>query len=106
MVQPSKKDLRKSVKGKTKAEVVPVKAISPEIEEEDESEWSDEDEDEENGGVSEKGMKRLMELVGEEDLDEYEAGLLAAQDGDDDEDEDEDMEGTEEESDEEVRAAL
>jgi rRNA-processing protein EBP2 len=113
MVQPSKKDLRKSVKGKTKAEAVPVEAVSPEIEEEDESEWSDEDEDEENGGVSEKGMKRLMELVGEEDLDEYEAGLLAAQDDEedededeeeDDEDEDEDMEGLEEESDEEVCA--
>lgn len=111
MVQPSKKDLRKSVKGKTKAESVPVKAVSPEIED-DESEWSDEDEDEENGGVSEKGMKRLMELVGEEDLDEYEAGLLAAQDGEEDEDDDEDddeededdeeMEGLEEESDEEV----
>lgn len=114
MVQPSKKDLRKSVKGKTKAETVPVKAVSQEIED-DESEWSDEDEDEENGGVSEKGMKRLMELVGEEDLDEYEAGLLAAQDGDEDEDEgdddeddeededdDEEMEGLEEESDEEV----
>lgn len=109
MVQPSKKDLRKSVKGKTKAETVPVKAVAPEIED-DESEWSDEDEDEENGGVSEKGMKRLMELVGEEDLDEYEAGLLAAQDGDEDDEEDhdeededdEEMEGLEEESDEEV----
>jgi hypothetical protein len=70
--------------------------------------------------VSEKGMKRLMELVGEEDLDEYEAGLLAAQDGEEDEedddedddaeeddeqvedeDEDEEMEGLEEESDDE-----
>jgi len=109
MVQPSKKDLRKSVKGKTKAETVPVKAVSQEIED-DESEWSDEDEDEENGGVSEKGMKRLMELVGEEDLDEYEAGMLAAQDGDEEdeddddeeEDDDEEMEGLEEESDEEV----
>lgn len=116
MVQPSKKDLRKSVKGKTKAIPSPVKATSPDIEiEEEESEWSDEDEDEDNGGVSEKGMKRLMELVGEEDLDEYEAGLLAAQDGEDedddeedddeedeDEEEDEDMEDLDESEDEEV----
>jgi hypothetical protein len=113
MVQPSKKDLRKSVKGKTKAEPVPskVKASTPDVEN-DESEWSDEDEDEENGGVSEKGMKRLMELVGEEDLDEYEAGVLAAQDGEEDEDEEEDEEdededlemASEEGSDEELSA--
>ena len=117
MVQPSKKDLRKSVKGKTKAIPSPAKASSPDIEvDEEESEWSDEDEDEENGGVSEKGMKRLMELVDEEDLDEYEMGLLAGQDGEDEdedddeeeddeeeeEDEDEDMEDLEESEDEEV----
>jgi rRNA-processing protein EBP2 len=112
MVQPSKKDLRKSVKGKTKAIPSSAKASSPDIGiDEEESEWSDEDEDEENGGVSEKGMKRLMELVDEEDLDEYEMGLLAGQDGEDededdeeedDEDEDEDMEDLEESEDEEV----
>jgi len=116
MVQPSKKDLRKSVKGKTKAIPSPAKASSPDIEiDEEESEWSDEDEDEENGGVSEKGMKRLMELVDEEDLDEYEMGLLAGQDGEDEdedddeedddeeeEEEDEDMEDLEESEDEEV----
>ena len=100
MVQPSKKDLRKSVKGKTKAETVPVKAVVPEIED-DESEWSDEDEDEENGGVSEKGMKRLMELVGEEDLDEDEMRILAAQGGEEEDDEEED-EDEEDEEDEEM----
>ena len=101
MVQPSKKDLRKSVKGKTKAIPSPAKASSPDIEvDEEESEWSDEDEDEENGGVSEKGMKRLMELVDEEDLDEYEMGLLAGQDGEDEEDDDEEEDDEEEEEDE------
>jgi rRNA-processing protein EBP2 len=112
MVQPSKKDLRKSVKGKTKAIPSPAKATSPDIEiEEEESEWSDEDEDEENGGVSKKGMQRLMQLVGEEDLDDFEMGFLAGQDGEDededdeeedDEEEDEDMEDLEESEDEEV----
>jgi len=102
MVQPSKKDLRKSVKGKTKAvpEVqAPVSDV--EVDMEDESEWSDEDEDEDNGGVSEKGMKRLMELVGEEDLDEDEMRILAAQDGEEEDDEEED-EDEEDEEDEEM----
>jgi hypothetical protein len=113
MVQPSKKDLRKSVKGKTKAIPSPAKASSPDIEvDEEESEWSDEDEDEENGGVSEKGMKRLMELVGEGDLDEFEMGMLAAQDGEDeddeeeDDDEDEDMEDLDASDEEEVSSVV
>jgi rRNA-processing protein EBP2 len=101
MVQPSKKEIRKSVKGKTKAIPSPAKASSPDIEvDEEESEWSDEDEDEENGGVSEKGMKRLMELVGEGDLDDFEMGMLAAQDGEDEDDEDVDDDDEEEEEDE------
>ena len=103
MVQPSKKDLRKSVKGKTKAIPSPAKASSPDIEVDEEgSEWSDEDEDEENGGVSEKGMQRLMALVGEGDLDEYEMELLAAQDGEDEDDEEEDDDDEEEDEDEDM----
>ena len=102
MVQPSKKEIRKSVKGKTKAIPSPAKASSPDIAiDEEESEWSDEDEDEENGGVSEKGMKRLMELVGEGDLDDFEMGMLAAQDGEDEDDEEEDDDDEEEEEEEE-----
>ncbi|GFZ45146.1 hypothetical protein JCM24511_02872 [Saitozyma sp. JCM 24511] len=72
--------------------------------EDDESEWSSEDEDPENGGVSEKGMMRLMELVGEEDLDEMELAQLAGatdEDEDEEDEEDEDAEGLEEEEDEE-----
>jgi hypothetical protein len=70
-----------------------------EDDDDDESEWSSEDEDEENGGVSEKGMQRLMGLVSEADLDEEERARLMLQDEEDedeDDDDEEDMSGEDE----------
>lgn len=60
----------------------------------DEEDWEDEedsDEDEdETGGVDEEGMKRLMEALGEDGLDEFDAAQLnALQGGDDDDDSEE-----------------
>jgi rRNA-processing protein EBP2 len=116
MAPVSKKEVRKANKGKGKAEQAPVKAVNgkkapvvkaaePEVSDE-EDEWeSEEDEDEDNGGVSEKGMKRLMELVGEEDLDDLERATLAVDDDEDEEsgeEEEEDDEDEEAEEDEEV----
>ncbi|KAL1412823.1 rRNA-processing protein EBP2 [Vanrija albida] len=69
-------------------------------EEDDDDSEDDEDEDEENGGVSEKGMKRLLELVGPEDLDEFEIARLGS-DEDEDEDDEEDDEEIEADDDEE-----
>ncbi len=39
-----------------------------------------EQEDEDNGGVSEKGMTRLMELVGPEDLNDEELAIVGGED--------------------------
>lgn len=121
----AKSAVKPSPKGKGKQKAVapkPAKVPSPEpepesddeevIEEDDEVEIGedgeesseyDSDEDSENGGVSERGMARLMELVGPEDLEEYELAQLAGEDEEDeDEDEDEEDDDDEEEgSDEE-----
>lgn len=106
MVQPSKKQIRKVSKGKDKASpapspVKPVEQEDIEVEDQEESDWSeeDEDEDEDNGGVSEKGMKRLMELVGEEDLDEFEIGMLGGSDEDEGDSEEDDEEEDDEDED-------
>lgn len=61
------------------------------------SDSEDEDEDEDNGGVTEKGMERLMALVGD-DLDPIaraQLGLDEDVEGEDDEGEDEDEEDAE-----------
>lgn len=119
MVSISKKEARKAAKGQVKAATsipAPKKSAlkQPVVEAEesgDEQDWESEDneeEDEENGGVSEAGMKRLMELVGEEDLDEYERAQLVDEDEDDEDDEDysgdedEELDDEDAESDEDV----
>lgn len=82
------KSLAKATAGLSK----PTKVPPSSLDEEDDSDWESEDEDEENGGVSEKGMKRLMELVGEEDLDEVEkAQLVAENNGEEDDEDDEEV---------------
>lgn len=98
----------KVVKGKAKAKVAPsapVKEPSPEEDDEDDEDDfeddSEDDEDEDNGGISEKGMKRLMELVGPEDLDEFEIAQLAGSDEGEDEDQEDDEEDDDEEDEEE-----
>jgi rRNA-processing protein EBP2 len=79
---------------KGKAKATPKTAVdSVTTANDDESEWSSEDEDEENGGVSEKGMQRLMELVGEEDLDEVERARLGMESDEDEEEDGEEVEG-------------
>ena len=111
MASLSKKEVRKASKGKNKAQSpksilkkAPTAAVDDDegMDEEWEDELSDEDEsedeDEENGGVSEEGMKRLMELVGEEDLDDYERARLGMNG---EAEEDEDLSGDEEEEEEE-----
>lgn len=95
----SKKAARKAkpTQNTAPAKVAGKKAAVQETQDSSE-EWSSEDEDPENGGVSEKGMKRLMQLVDEGDLDEFEIGKLAemAQDSDEeDEGSDEGEEGSE-----------
>jgi rRNA-processing protein EBP2 len=108
MVSVSKKEARKAAKGQVKAATsipIPKKSalkqpVAEEEESGDEEEWESEDEDEENGGVSEAGMRRLMELVSEEDLDDYERAQLADEDEDED-DEDEEASGDEDEDEDE-----
>lgn len=108
MVSISRKEARKAAKGKTQAVTsLPkpktksiLKSKADEVEEDEEWE-SDEDEDEEdddeeNGGVSEEGMKRLMQLVSEEDLDDFERAQLADEDDEDDEEDEDDDEEDEE----------
>ncbi|KAK6908235.1 hypothetical protein I203_102236 [Kwoniella mangroviensis CBS 8507] len=100
MVTLSKKDARKAKlgKGKAKEEVSKPKPSKKIVEEELEDEDDDSSEDEDDYGVSEEGIKRLMELVDPEDLDEFEKALLGGEDEeeeeeeDDEEDEDEDEE--------------
>ncbi|WVW84630.1 hypothetical protein I302_106664 [Kwoniella bestiolae CBS 10118] len=91
MVTLSKKDARKAkvVKGKGKEEVVKSKLAKKVAEvEEDEEEEEGSSEDEDDYGVSEEGIKRLMELVDPEDLDEFEKALLGGSDEDDEDEED------------------
>lgn len=108
MVSISKKEARKAAKSQVKvATSIPapkksaLKQPVAEAEERgDEQDWEsedDEDEDEDNGGVSEAGMKRLMELVGEEDLDEYERAQLVDEDDEDDDEDEEAVSGDEDE---------
>lgn len=99
MASLSKKEVRKSSKGKDKATAVKAstKPVAEEVEEEEVSSEDGTDEDEENGGVSEKGMRRLMELVGEEDLDEFERARLGAEGDEAGEGESDEEEGEEEE---------
>jgi rRNA-processing protein EBP2 len=91
-----------ATKGKGKGKAVPAKEPTPEPEvdeeeeeEEDDSQY-DSDEDEENGGVSERGLKRLMELVGPEDLDELERAQLGLDEDDEEEDDEDDDEDEDE----------
>ncbi|OCF45970.1 rRNA-processing protein EBP2 [Kwoniella heveanensis CBS 569] len=86
MVTLSKKEARKLKAGKGRADESAAKStkVTKDVEEEVEDDSS---EDEDENGVSEEGMQRLMELVNEEDLDEYERALLEGEDEDDDEDE-------------------
>ena len=97
MALKSKSVLAKGEKGKAKAPTVPKPAKAPKAVHTEE-EWSSEDEDEENGGVSEKGMQRLMELVDEEDLDAFERAQLADEE---DEEGEKEEEGESEEDDQE-----
>ena len=93
MVTMSKKETRVAQKGKSKALPAPPKSVLREtvpVTETAEEDWASEEEDEESGGVSERGIQRLMELVGEEDLNDMERATLAlGEEGSDDEDEDE-----------------
>lgn len=103
---------KKAIGGKIakKAVKAPVQvAAESDEDDDDEGEWSDEsddegdeeeDEDEDNGGVSQKGLQRLMALVGD-DLDEIALAQLGM-DGDeeDEEDDDEDHEDVEEDGEE------
>ncbi|WWC62511.1 uncharacterized protein I303_105107 [Kwoniella dejecticola CBS 10117] len=98
MVTLSKKDARKLKvgKGKAKEEVIKPSKAPKVVEEESEEADEDSSENEDDYGISEEGMKRLMELVDPEDLDEFEKALLGG-DEVEDEDEDEDEDGVEEE---------
>lgn len=106
---------------KGKKEVVPVVQEDEDEEEDEEDEdFEDEDDDSEDDdddddvsisdasdasaeGTSERGLKRLIEALGEDGLDEDELAELAAlQDGEDEEDEDEEDEGDEEDEDEDM----
>ncbi|TXT15864.1 hypothetical protein VHUM_00367 [Vanrija humicola] len=94
-----------AVAGKKKAPAakpapVPAPPADDIDEDDDDDESDDEDEDEENGGVSEKGMKRLLELVGPEDLDEFEVARLGSDEDEDEEDDDEEGEEDDEEMEE------
>ncbi|WWC88714.1 uncharacterized protein L201_003627 [Kwoniella dendrophila CBS 6074] len=101
MVTLSKKDARKlkAEKGKGKEQVVKSKA--PKVSEADEDE-QDSSENEDDYGVSEEGIKRLMELVDPEDLDEFERALLGGSDDDEEEDDEEEDEEDDDEEDEEM----
>jgi hypothetical protein len=111
MVTLSKKASRSALKsqvpkGKGKAAVIATKVAELESEDGEGQDDVDEDEEEdEDEEISEEALKRLMELVGPEDLDEEERRLLEGESGesgeededeedakDDDEDEDEDEE--------------
>ncbi|CAO1633977.1 unnamed protein product [Jaminaea pallidilutea] len=66
----------------------------------DDDEDSESDEDSDNGGVSEKGMERLMKALGKDGLDEADLAQLAALRGEgDDEEDDEDEEEVSDEED-------
>ncbi|KAK4683481.1 rRNA-processing protein EBP2, partial [Tremellales sp. Uapishka_1] len=99
MVALSKKESRKQlVKGKGKEETSKAVAVKAPVESDSEEELEDDDED--NGGVSEAGLKRLMELVGPDDLNEFERAQLE-EDEDEDEDDDEDFEDVTDEDEDE-----
>ena len=108
MVSISKKEARKASKGKVVAATsIPTpkgsaKKATPaapaaEASDEEESEWESENEDEENGGISEKGMQRLMALVNEQDLDDLEKAQLVEEDVEEDESDDEEVSGEDDE---------
>lgn len=80
----SKKKPTKLEKGKGKGKVVPENIPVVESSEEDE----DEDEDEEgsdDGGVDGEGMERLMKVLGEDGIDEFERAQLQILGGEEDE---------------------
>lgn len=85
---------------KKSAKVIPEKIVDL-AEEEWETEDEEEDEDDETGGVDEPGMKRLMELLGDDALDEFDAAQLDALKGDDSGDEEGSESGSEDGSEEE-----
>ena len=84
---------------KKSAKVLPEKVVDL-AEEEWETEDEEEDEDDETGGVDEPGMKRLMELLGDDALDEFDAAQLDALKGDDSGDEEGSESGSEDGSEE------
>ena len=109
MVEPSKKERRNTGGSKTRTAVrklatkrdghlkLHVPSESGGEEEHDDFEDVDENDDDEDEDVSEEGMKILMTLVGEEDLDEFEKAQLAIEDEEEDEETDEEEEDDENE---------
>lgn len=92
----------KKDKGKQKEKVVTqteVVQVVPETNEQDSEDSEEEEEDdEENGGVTEEGMQRLMQALGDEPLDEFDNAQLESLVGDDDDDSEEEAEGSDEEA--------
>ena len=84
-----------------KAAPVDIVEAQSEADDDEEGDWSDEeededesDEDEDNGGVSQKGLERLMALVGD-DLDDIARAQLGLEGGDEDEDDEDEAEDDE-----------
>ena len=75
----------KKDKGKQKERLVAQAEIVQVVAEED----SEEEEDSDNGGVTEEGMQRLMQALGDEPLDEFDNAQLESLIGDEDEDDSE-----------------
>ncbi|WWC70719.1 uncharacterized protein I206_104670 [Kwoniella pini CBS 10737] len=102
MVTLSKKDARKLKvsKGKGKEEAIKSTKIPKQAEREQEDDDEDSSENEDDYGISEEGMKRLMELVDPEDLDEFEKALLGGDEDGEDAEEEEDDEDEDDEDEE------
>lgn len=99
----AKKPASKAANGKTKEIKAPNSAATKSIPVAEERERSasekDEDDSEEEDDIDEVGMNRLMELLGEGELDDIAKAQLGMLNGDEDEDEEEKSSEDEEDSD-------